>query len=286
MPLLIDSTPVELNRFQIATVARLYHKHLIEKTHVERITYLSDGLRVQGYCARPSEPGVYPLVIWNRGGWGERGSLDDLTAYLILASTAEWGYVVLATQYRGVKGGEGAEDFGGGDVNDAFNLLKLAEEIPEADTRRVAVEGASRGGITTFRMLTMTDRFKCAIVHAPVTNLQVMCEVREDFRTHIQKLFGHLSPSEREHEIQRRSAVHFADQFCPTTPILIMHGTNDRSVPISQSEELVNRLTDLGRPFSFEKISAGGHVALKDGTYKQLDDLRKNWLERFLTLIA
>jgi hypothetical protein len=56
MPLLLNSTPVELNRFQVATVARLYHKHLIEKTHVEQITYLSDGLRVQGYCARPSEP--------------------------------------------------------------------------------------------------------------------------------------------------------------------------------------------------------------------------------------
>ena len=282
--LLIDSTRVELNRFQIATVARLYHRQRIEKTHVERITYHSDGLHVQGYCARPSEPGVYPLVIWNRGGWGERGSLDDLTAYLILASTAEWGYVVLATQYRGVKGGEGTEDFGGEDVNDAFNLLKLAEEIPEADTSRVAVEGASRGGITTFRMLTMTDRFKCAMVHAPVTNLQAMCEVREDFRTHIGRLFGHLSPAEREHEMDRRSVVHFADQLCPTTPILIMHGTNDRSVPISQSEELVARLTELGRPFSFERITGGGHVALKDGTYKQLDVLRKCWLTRHFSV--
>lgn len=282
MPLLIESTPVELSKYQAATVGRHYHKHLIEKTHVERIVYRSDGLRVHGYCARPAESGVYPLLIWNRGGWSSRGSLDDLTAYLILASTAEWGYVVLATQYRGVKGGEGAEDFGGDDVNDAFNLLTLAEEIPEADMNRVAVEGASRGGITTFRMLTMTDRFKCAIVHAPVTNLRAMCEVREDFRTHINKLFGHLTPNERDEEICRRSAVNFAEQLCPTTPILIMHGTNDRSVPISQSEQFVTRLAELDHPFSFEKIAGGGHVALKDGTYKQLDVLRKAWLERFL----
>lgn len=282
MRLLLESTPVELTKYPTATVGRLYHKHLIEKTHVERIVYRSDGLRVHGYCARPAEPGVYPLLIWNRGGWGSRGSLDDLTAYLILASTAEWGYVVLATQYRGVKGGEGAEDFGGEDVNDAFNLLKLAEEIPEADTSRVAVEGASRGGITTFRMLTMTDRFKCAIVHAPVTNLGAMVEVREDFRAHMKTLFGHLSPEDREREIRRRSAVHFAEQLCPSTPILVMHGDHDKRVPFSQSEELVARLTELGRPFSFERIAGGGHVALKDGSYEPIDVLRKAWLERYL----
>lgn len=280
--LLLDSTPVELTKYQMATIKRLYHDRVVERTHVERITYLSDRLKVHGYCARPSEPGVYPLLIWNRGGWGERGSLDDLTAFLILASTAEWGYVVLATQYRGVKGGEGAEDFGGDDVNDAFNLLDLAKEIPEADTARVGVEGASRGGMTTFRLLTMTDRFRCAIVHAPVTDLKALCEVRDDFRAHVRKLFGHLSPEQREEEIRRRSAVHFVDKLSPTTPILIMHGTHDRRVPIAQSEALANRLTELGRVFSFERIEGGGHVSLKDGSYRPIDLIRQSWLSSFL----
>lgn len=280
--LLIESTPVELTKYQRATIKRLYHDRLVESTHVERFVYRSDGLRVHGYCARPSEPGVYPLLIWNRGGWGERGSLDDLTAYLILASTAEWGYVVLATQYRGVKGGEGAEDFGGSDVNDAFNLPELAKEIPEADLDRVGVEGASRGGMTTFRLLTMTDRFRCAIVHAPVTDLKALCEIRDDFRAHIRKLLGHLSPEQREAEIRRRSVVHFADKLSPTTPILIMHGTNDQRVPIEQSETLAQHLAELGRGFSFQRIAGGGHVALKDGSYRRIDDLRKAWLAQYL----
>jgi dipeptidyl aminopeptidase/acylaminoacyl peptidase len=280
--LLLDSTPVELNRYQLSTIKRLYHDRLVERTHVERITYLSEGLRIKGYCARPAEPGVYPLIIWNRGGWMESGALDDLTAYLILASTAEWGYVVLATQYRGTKGGDGVEEWGGGDINDAYNLLELAKEIPEADLSRVAVEGASRGGMTTFRLLTMTEQFKCAIVHAPLTNIAALCEIREDFRKYVRKLFGNLSPEERDAEIRRRSAVNFADKLAPNTPILFLHGTDDKRIPISQSEELIAKLKALGHPFEFERIEGGGHVALKDGSYRQIDLLRRPWLERFL----
>lgn len=282
MQLLLESSSVELTKYQAATVGRLYHKLLIEKTHVERIVYRSDGLRVHGYCARPAEPGVYPLLIWNRGGWMESGALDDLTAYLILASTAVWGYVVLATQYRGVKGGDGTEEWGGGDINDAFNLLKLAEEIPEADVTRVGVEGASRGGMTTFRLLTMTDRFKCAIVHAPLTNIAALCETREDFRKYVRTLFGHMSQEERDAEIRRRSAVCFAEQICRTTPILFLHGTADKRIPMSQSEELISKIALLGIPYQYERIEGGGHVALKDGSYKPIDVLRRAWLERYL----
>ncbi|MBD3257712.1 prolyl oligopeptidase family serine peptidase, partial [candidate division GN15 bacterium] len=150
---LIDSTPVELEQHEYKTVQRMYSNDVLDATRVDQISYWSDGLRINGYIARPRHPGQYPVLLWNRGGSGDRGALNDLTAYLILASTAAWGYVVLATHYRGNMESEGVEDWGGEDIRDAHHLLETAKDIPGADLSRVGIEGASRGGMTTYSLM-------------------------------------------------------------------------------------------------------------------------------------
>lgn len=279
---LVDSHTVTLKPVPSSIVEKMYDRSVLTDTVVEKITYLSDGFRVKGYIARPKAEGRYPVIIWNRGGYGLHGSLEDLTAYLILASTAVWGYVMLATQYRGNHGGEGVEDWGGEDVRDAYNLIGLAETLPYCDANRIAVEGASRGGMTTYRLLTMYDRFKCAIVHAGVADVDKLLEVREDFCKLFDKLFGDLPVSQRFEEIRKRSATQIASQFPKTTPILLLHGTADKKVPIEQSIALDAVLTKLGHPHDFVTIQDGGHVSLKDGSYREIDRYRRVWLERYL----
>ncbi len=279
---LVDSHTVTLKPLPASMVERLYDKSVLTDTIVEKITYLSDGFKVKGYIARPKAEGRYPVIIWNRGGYGLHGSLEDLTAFLILASTAVWGYVLLATQYRGNHGGEGNEDWGGEDVRDAYNLIGLAETLPYCDTSRIAVEGASRGGMTTYRLLTMYDRFKCAIVHAGLADVDKLCEVREDFCKLTEKLFGDLPITKRHEEISRRSATQIAAQFPKSTPILMLHGTADKTVPIEQSIALDAVLTKLGHPHELVVIENGGHVSLKDGSYRVIDKYRRVWLERYL----
>lgn len=278
---LLESKSVELTPHLVRVVKQMYGISVIEDTVVEQITYLSDNLKVRGYIARPKEPGVYPTLIWNRGGNGDYGSLDDLTAYLILASTAVWGYVVLATQYRGNKGGEGVEDWGGNDVNDAYNLIELAGQIPECDTSRIAVEGASRGGMTTYRLLTMYDQFKCAIVHAGISDVRLLMERKEKFANYVSELFGNLVDADREAELDKRSGVKNVARFPKTTPILLLHGDTDKSVPLEQSEVMKIKLDVAEIPNELHILIGAGHVALKDGSYKRIDVLRKGWLERY-----
>lgn len=279
---LIEIQAVELNRPFQATVLRLYDRSVLENTVVERLRYRSDGLQVAGYMARPKEPGVYPVLLWNRGGYAADGALTDLTAYLILASTAVWGYVVLATQYRGNDGGEGTEDWGGDDVNDAYNLISVAGQIPECDTNRIAVEGASRGGITTYRLLTMYPDFKCAIVHAGTTDLPALAQARTGFFTFMRQLFGAGTPEAYEAALRRRSAVYWAEKFPRKTPILMLHGTTDDRIPVDQSLKLDSLLTQYQVPHELVLIQGGGHIALKDGSYRDIDRYRKNWLKKYL----
>lgn len=279
---LIDREPVVLSKILAQTFRRLYDGSILERVTVEKITYISDGLKVKGVIALPKTDGPHPVLLWNRGGHGDRGALDDLTSWLILGTTADWGISVVGSQYRGNKGGEGEEDWGGKDVDDALNMLKVAERIPQCDMSRAAIEGASRGGMTTYRALVRDSRFACGIVHAGVADIAAIRDYSKSFRTYTDRLLEGLSDAEKSEAIRNISATHFADKLPKTTPLLLMHGTEDKIVPITQTETLVERLDRYGVPYRYERIEGGGHVALKDGSYKRIDELRKEWLERYL----
>ncbi len=280
---IIARDPVELKPYLRQIVAKTYSEDLLTDTVVEKLTYGSSGLKVKGYVARPAAPGMYPVLIWNRGGNDDRGALDDLLAYLILASTAVWGYTVLATQYRGNMGSDGdGDDWGGKDLDDALHLLKVADELEFADCYRVAIEGASRGGMTTYRALREKPVFSCAMVHAGLVDLFGIMQHSERFHRYINKLFGDLSEDERDVKLRELSAVHFADKLPKDTPILLMHGDKDDTIPIKQSEGMVEQLQKHDVPHEFHVIEGGGHVALKDGSYQQIDKLRKAWLEKYV----
>lgn len=279
---LTSRTPVTLGELQSTVVRTMYGSDLLESTMVERISYQSEGLNILGYLAQPKTSGRFPLLIWNRGGSNDYGALDDLTAHLILASTAQWGYVVLASQYRGNMGSDGEEEWGDGDIRDAHALLRVAETLPNIDMSRLAVEGASRGGMTTYMLLLRESRFRCAIVHAGIADLFTLTGMRSDLVSIIEKKFGWLSETERTIQLKNRSALSFADQLPRNVPILMMHGTADTVVPVEQSISLSRRFDQLRVPHRLELIEGGKHVALKDGSYKQIDRWRKAWLARYL----
>ena len=144
---------------------------VLDQVEIKSITYLSDGLKVKGYLLAPTKGEKLPCVIFNRGGNREFGALTDLSVAAFLVRVASWGYVVVASQYRGNAGGEGKEEFGGKDVNDVLNLLPLLKSLPQADATRVGMYGWSRGGMMTYLALAKTDQIAAAIVGGGLTDL-------------------------------------------------------------------------------------------------------------------
>lgn len=280
--IITDRQIVTANAFQRSMIEKLYDKSVYENTTVENITYLSDGLNIKGYVASPKEPGKYPVLLWNRGGYKDGGALEDLTAFLILASTAVWGYVVVASQYRGNMGGEGEADFGGKDLDDALTMLDVAKEYPNADMNRVAIEGASRGGMTTYRALAKDHQFKCAMVHAGIANLFELAEYDEKFSKLVDKITEELSSDEKTAKLSSLSGVYIADKFDKNCPILLLHGTKDDRVLISHSEQMSKELTRINHPHKYIPIENGQHISIKDGSYKEIDTHRKAWLKKYL----
>ncbi|MCA1625368.1 MAG: prolyl oligopeptidase family serine peptidase, partial [Acidobacteria bacterium] len=138
----------------------------------QRIKYWSDGLKVVGYIWKPknSQGKKFPLVIFNRGGNRERSKLEPWMAGGFYDFVSN-GFVVIGSQYRGVDGGEGKEEYGGADVRDVLNLIPLAKSLGYADMNNVFMFGNSRGGMMTYLALKNNIPVNAAAVMSGVTDL-------------------------------------------------------------------------------------------------------------------
>ncbi len=278
---IIERAVITLDESQKKMVASGWGKGAIENAVVEKITYLSDGLKVKGYIAYPKkESEKYPCIIWNRGGLGELGVIDSFNAQGIFGLIASWGYVVFASQYRGNDGSDGREEFGGNDLNDVLNLMPLAEEIPGADASRWGIEGWSRGGLMTYLLLMKTDIFKAAITVGGVSNLH--CEKKQSkfIEQLVKRTFGNLSDEQRERFCNERSVINFAEKITAKTPLLIVHGTADDRVPVEDSIELSRILLKNRTNLKLLLFEEGTHF-LRDHK-EELNRVRKDWFDKFL----
>ena len=279
--LLINREIIELNPSQNKLVESGWGTDSLNNSIVEKITYISDGLKVKGYLAYPKNPtGKYPCIIWNRGGYGDNGAIDSFTAKGIFGQLASWGYVVFASQYRGNAGGEGKDEFGGEDVNDVLNLMPLAEEIYFADSEKWGIEGWSRGGMMTYLALTKNHNFKCAITLGGISNLRCNSDESHFMRKLYEITLGNYSNEDFKRKCESRSIVNFPEKLSPNTPILILHGNYDKRVLPHDSIDLSYHLLKLNIPFRLVMLEGGDHFMRKHR--QEVDEMRKNWYEKHL----
>ena len=285
---IIERKQIRLNESQEKMIISGWGRDVIENTIVEKITYLSDGLKVKGYIGYPTEQSKkYSCIIWNRGGYGNKGAIDSFTARGVYGQIASWGYVVLATQYRGNDGGDGKDEFGGEDVNDVLNLVPLAEELEFADKDKWGIEGWSRGGMMTYLSLTRNHNpaypaggFKCAIVLGGIANLRCSSDESPFMRRLYEATLGKYKDEEFYEKCDSRSIVKFADKLPSNTPLLLMHGTNDDRVLPHDSLDLSYKLLEYKIPFRLIMLEGGDHFMKKHR--KEVDELRKMWYEKYL----
>lgn len=246
---------------------------------IEEISYVSDSLKVKGFLLSPEKKGSYPCIIYNRGGNREFGAITPERVVKFLALIASWGYVVAASQYRGNMGGEGQEQFGGDDINDVLNLIPLLENHPDADHERIGMIGGSRGGLMTYKALTLTDRIKAAAIRCGVTDLISWTEDRKDMDEVYADLIPEFDPDDRN-TLLSRSPVYWAEKMCSTTPILILHGTSDWRVNPLSSIKMAERLQELKHPYRLVMLEGSDHSLSEH--IDERNRLIKEWMDRFV----
>lgn len=253
-------------------------QHLAE-LELSKLWYYSDGLKINGFVIQPKAAGNYPVIIFNRGGNKSFGSFKAIHIIYFLSQLASEGYVVVASNYRGDGISEGQDEFGGADVNDVINLIDILPEINGADTSKIGMYGWSRGGMMTYIALTKTNKIKAAIVGGGVSDHFETIKDRPGMEAVMQELIPNYE-NNKTAELEKRSAVYFADQLSKEVPILIVHGSSDWRVKSSQAYKMAMKLDELRVPYRL-KIYEGGDHGLKE--FKP--DLNREvieWFNRFL----
>ena len=225
-----------------------------------KVIYASDNEKVEGWIYKPinSENKKYPLIIFNRGGTGNFGSLQesDLVNFYKLATS---GYIVIASQYR-FAGAKGKYDqLGGTDVNDILNLSKVYTALPYIDTCNIFMFGVSRGGLMTYQV-SKTMNLNAVAVIGGVADFNIQALNRNEF---IEGWTDDKKPDEnfmglrntladfetnRNLYLNQRSATQWADSIKP--PILILHSRRDPFVSCDQALTMAMELQKYKKEYS------------------------------------
>lgn len=224
------------------------------------IQYPSDGLKISGVMAYPKsvpEGKKLPVVIYNRGG-NAKHHLRMAFLYRFILPLAEQGYLVLASNYRGAKFSEGKDEFGGADVNDVKALVDLVKTISFADANSIQMVGSSRGAMMTLLAAKDLPLLKSATVIAGVSDM----EKHIQYRPEMGRLLASYVPDFKTHQQQAldaRSAVKWVDKLPSSVPIMIMHGTQDSRVKVSQAKALAAALKVEEHPYELRLYPNGDH---------------------------
>jgi len=249
----------------------------IEKDNVDgvltyKMKYKSDDCEVIAFLSIPEgcldrkEP--QPCVIHNRGGNRSFGAGSPQQTARI---SYMLGKIVFASQYRGVNGGTGKEEFGGADVNDVIKLIDFCEEFTFIDSEEIYMMGISRGGMMTYQAIRRDERIKKAIIVSGLTDAFMSYEERTDMRPVYISLVGD-TPDNIPKEYEKRSATYWADEL--NCPVLIFHSKLDPRVSYAQAEKMVAALEEAGMDYKFVSYEDDTH-----GLHAEDIDIILDWLQ-------
>lgn len=226
-------------------------------TNYYRLTYYSDGLRINGFLTEPRREGTFPALIYNRGGNRDVGALRGYE----FIPFAEAGFVVVASQYRGGGGSEGFDNLGGADVNDVLNLIPLLRSRPNVDMSRIAMFGSSRGALMTYIALRrLGGTVKVAATTSGLADLFMWARERPDLESGAYLELIGANTRTNPAAFRERSATYWAGEI--VTPLLLIHGDADTEVSVEQSRALFNRMRAAGRTVQLTIIPGGNHGLL------------------------
>ena len=250
-----------------------WYEHISDAKFLS-ITYMSDGLVVKGIIAKPTKvEGKLPVIMYLRGGSDDSGKM---TVQYLKDNFYFWvkkGYMVIASQYRGVDGGQGKDELGGADCADVRNLFHVIKELPYADANTIYMLGHSRGGLMALMALREQFPVKAAALIAPVTDYFTFEKQRPDLEPLLNTIIPGM-PNNKEEAFTRRSALCWANEIA--VPLLIMHGDADTSCDLSQSTSLADALKKHGKHYKLIVYPGGDHLLVN-----YADDINQRALEWF-----
>jgi dipeptidyl aminopeptidase/acylaminoacyl peptidase len=218
-----------------------------------------DGLTVHGQLFLPrNASGKVPGLVFMHGGPIRQMMLGfhymDYyhNAYAMNEYLASRGYAVLSVNYRlGVMYGRAFREppntvwRGAAEYKDVVAAARYLQSLPEVDADKIGLWGGSYGGfLTAMGLAKNSDLFKTGVDFHGVHDWSVFLTERP--------YFGSVATKPPDEDAAVKLAWESSpDAYVNTwkSPVLLIHGDDDRNVPFSQTVDLVQRLRAQHVPF-------------------------------------
>jgi dipeptidyl aminopeptidase/acylaminoacyl peptidase len=238
------------------------------------------------YVYEPTSPGKHPVLLVLHGGPEAqfRPAFDPWLAYVV----NELGYAVVAPNVRGSAGygksylaldnGVLREDA----VKDVGALLVWIALQSSLDAKHVVVAGGSYGGyLTLATLVAFSDRLRGGVDVCGFTDFVSFLTNTASYRQDRRRAeYGDERDPEMRAFLRRISPLTNAERI--KRPLLVVQGKNDPRVPVTEAEQLVNRLRAKGGNVWYLLAADEGHGFRK----KQNRDAYQETFAQFLKSLA
>ncbi|WP_411826669.1 alpha/beta hydrolase [Luteolibacter sp. AS25] len=224
----------------------------------------TDGTKLHGWFlpAKLAEP--KGTVVFSHGNAGSIGHHLWFTVWMV-----EAGYNVMLYDYRGFGKSEGEVDRRGmiEDVKAAFDYIV---QRPDVDASRLISYGHSLGGAKSITALAeKQQKVSAIIIEGTFTSYRAMAKV----------IGGELGGQLITDEFSPRDFISKITE----TPLLVVHGTLDQVVPITQGLEMFELANEPKTLFEVKEGMHGNSLSRDSGAYRKRV---LNWLDQVMNAPA
>jgi dipeptidyl aminopeptidase/acylaminoacyl peptidase len=239
-----------------------------------------DGVELSGWLYRV--PGGKPgaaIINVHGGPQVQERPLFSATYQALLSS----GVSVFAPNIRG-SSGFGKKFLGLDDgplridaVKDLKDCADFLVRSGVADPKRVAIMGAAYGGYMVLSALTeFPDLFAAGVDLFGTTNLETFFQ--SEFANVYNKEYG--DPATQKDLLRQLSPIHKIDRI--KTPLLMIHGEKDATVPVAEPRAIADQLQKQSVPVQLTTFPDEGRGILKLPNRVRVTTEIVHWMERYL----
>jgi len=246
------------------------------------------GTPVQYWLIKPPnfDPSrKYPTVFLIHGG--PQGAWEDAWSFRWNPELwAAQGWVIAAPNPRGSTGfgqkfvDEISQDWGGKVMIDLNAVFDAVAKQPFVDPQRLGIAGASYGGYAVNWIIGHTNRFKAAVTHDGVYNLDSMMTSTEELWFTEWEMGGVPWSATARENVAKWSPHRFAANM--RTPTFIITNELDFRVPVDQGMQLFTALRRQGVPSEMLIFPDEGHWVLKALNSKHWHEQVFGWMKRWI----